>query len=290
VPETKTFVSWSLERPDHPMVFTHTPGEPTMIGSDGAGYSLHIGVEGTPEESIRKHRQGYELQACDFEPGEHHPRMYRGSYKPGAVPMNPQEQAEFAQASEQEDILLQDLRDITRVIAPDLATHAAYGSRIRNLLIMACTEIEAQWRGILTANGYPTPSSGRFNTVDYVKLCRPLRLADYALRCTRFRDYPPVCPFEYWDAIAPTQTLAWYDAYNATKHDRMGAFSRATLENAIDASAALCILLIAQYGTAYLSAGTGAFFAMIGHPKWEPRQRFHKPMQGAGWVPVLYSF
>jgi hypothetical protein len=97
------------------------------------------------------------------------------------------------------------------------------------------------------------------------------------------------CPFDDWDASAPTQTLRFYDAYNATKHDRVGAFARATLESAIEAAAALCILLVAQYGTEYLSADTTAFFGLVSHPTWGPTERNYSP-QGGAWIPRQFSF
>jgi hypothetical protein len=47
---------------------------------------------------------------------------------------------------------------------------------------------------------------------------------------------------------APTASLSWYDAYNAVKHDRESNFHRSTLENVLNACAALHILQVAQWG------------------------------------------
>ena len=37
----------------------------------------------------------------------------------------------------------------------------------------------------------------------------------------------PIWPFRGWDASHPTQSLPWYDAYNAAKHDRESHFDKA---------------------------------------------------------------
>jgi hypothetical protein len=55
-------------------------------------------------------------------------------------------------------------------------------------------------------------------------------------------------PFAQWNDTAPTLTLPWYDAYNAVKHHREAAFSKATLEAVLNAAAALHIMQIAQWG------------------------------------------
>ncbi|MBN9990748.1 hypothetical protein JND45_15550, partial [Listeria monocytogenes] len=73
--------------------------------------------------------------------------------------------------------LIDDLRAICRVVQPAASTLSVYGHEIRNLLILAATEVEMHWRGILTANG----STAKFNTNEFVKLAAPLGLRDYAV-------------------------------------------------------------------------------------------------------------
>jgi hypothetical protein len=41
--------------------------------------------------------------------------------------------------------------------------------------------------------------------------------------------------------------LVWYDAYNASKHDRHSSFRSATLNNLIDAVCGLLVILSAQF-------------------------------------------
>jgi hypothetical protein len=59
------------------------------------------------------------------------------------------------------------LETICQTVQPSEKTlDLVYGHEIRNLLILAATEVETHWRGILIANGVSTPR----NTNEYVKL------------------------------------------------------------------------------------------------------------------------
>ncbi len=59
-------------------------------------------------------------------------------------------------------------------------------------------------------------------------------------------------PFKPWATGKP---LAWYQAYNATKHDRHTEFQRANFEHLIDACAGLLAILSAQFETNDFSPG-----------------------------------
>jgi len=57
-----------------------------------------------------------------------------------------------------------------------------------------------------------------------------MKLDQFAVVFPNYPWLPPFKPFNGWGATGkPTQELAWYDDYNATKHDRESAFERATL-------------------------------------------------------------
>ena len=83
-----------------------------------------------------------------------------------------------------------------------------YGHEIRNLLILACTEIEAHWRGILNANRV---KKDRYTTVDYVSLLDAMRLDKFSVNFPRYPWLRSRRPFEGWTSAAPTQSLRWYD-------------------------------------------------------------------------------
>ncbi len=156
-------------------------------------------------------------------------------------------QTAIAQASSQLHFLVDWLERIFMVVQPGPESERAFGHEIRNLLIIACTEVEAQWTSILRANG-AVAVAGRFSTQDYVKLLPVMRLHEYSVR---FRQVPwldPVAPFRDWVSARPTQSLAWYDAYNQVKHDRESNLNYAQLRHAISAVMANLILTWAQWG------------------------------------------
>ena len=61
----------------------------------------------------------------------------------------------------------------------------------------------------------------------------------------------PVAPFNSWDERSATQTLPWYDAYNAAKRDRESELKRASLRLAFDAVVACAIMIVAQFGEVF---------------------------------------
>lgn len=141
-------------------------------------------------------------------------------------------------------LLLDMLKSILKNIHPDVANMNCFGGAIRNLLMLACTECEAQWRGALNANGYSKPRT----TTDYVKLLPAMRLSEYEVKLRHYPALSGFAPFHAWDPGSPTRSISWYDAYNAAKHDRMASFQQATLQTAIQSVAAIWIMIAAQYG------------------------------------------
>jgi hypothetical protein len=180
-------------------------------------------------------------------------------------------------------LLKDDLNSIFQSIHPIPRNHAVYGHRIRNLLILACTEVEAQLKGILTEN-IKTPRK-QYNTKDYVKLRDLLKLTEYQISFAHYPEIGTVSPFQNWDEDSPTQSITWYDSYNAVKHDRETQFDKATLFNAIQAIAALAILTLAQYGetSSYWKDRMGGFFRIEKRPKWKIIEHYLPPYAGSNW-------
>lgn len=263
-------------------------GLPPQVGSVQQAH----GVD--PLILMQRSYPSYDVGWAEHDAGVYTPRFYRGNWAnnwPGMLPpMNDMEASEYTTAREQEDILSIELTDIARVVRPEQNTKHVYGSKIRNLLLAACTEVESQMKGILKANG-TVANSKHFNTTDYVKLHRPLRLEEYSLTLSRYRDYGEIWPFQGWNATHSTTSLPWYDAYNATKHDRELNFNRGTLEHAIAATGALAILLLAQYGpSAARPAFLDSFFTAGSRPFWDNKDRTHAPPTGGSWTPLLHTF
>lgn len=122
-----------------------------------------------------------------------------------------------------------------------------YSHKCRELLILACTEVENQWVSIIKkTNAYN--SIGRYSTNDYVKLLDKCFLADYKIQYLNYNGLRDFKPFECWNITNPTASLVWYDAYNKAKHDRAGAFHFSTLENVMDAVSACVVMYCVKYG------------------------------------------
>ncbi|MCG9288866.1 hypothetical protein MHJ87_00465 [Acinetobacter nosocomialis] len=148
-------------------------------------------------------------------------------------------------------ILLDKLDDIFLYVEPDQNGTQSFGHKSRELLILACTEVENMWVSLLNKAGATATNGRMFTTQDYVKLLPKLCLGEFQVS---FKNYNvrKFQPFINWDVSRPTQSLIWYDAYNKTKHDRKNSFSCATLENVMDAITANIVMFCAKYGPFYL--------------------------------------
>ena len=185
-------------------------------------------------------------------PGQYHPRIWRGAYRSvfnGCDRLDPLDvYAEtYTRSIVAAESLFSEVKELFRVVEPEIQNFNSYGHRIRELLILLCTEIEACWAGVLKANGMETKAKGRFTTKNYINVCDPLRLTEWKVRLKDYRliDFQP---FRYWNFLLPTFSLPWYDAYNKVKHDREDNFSFGTLDSVLHAAAALHIMQVAQFG------------------------------------------
>jgi hypothetical protein len=165
----------------------------------------------------------------------------------------------------------------------------SYGHEIRNLLLLACTEVETHWRAVLEANGY---SNGITSTKDYVKLYGPLQLESYQVS---FPGYPwlhPMRPFAHWDGNNPTKSLVWYAAYNGVKHDREKNFRDAKLAYAFQAVTACAVMLCAQFGNrAFALNQISQHVEFTEVPEWNLSDIYIPPLyKGGSWKPVNYEF
>ena len=129
-------------------------------------------------------------------------------------------------------ILLEKLEDLFRYIEPDEAGLNVYGHKPRELLILACTEVENQWHEYMKENEV-VANRRKYTTQDYVRLRDPLHLTEFKLQLKPYSAIGDIFPFLGWDNYSPTQSLRWYNAYNLTKHDRNQHFNQATVKNCI---------------------------------------------------------
>lgn len=159
-------------------------------------------------------------------------------------------------------ILLDKLDDIFLYVEPDQNGIRSFGHKSRELLILACTEVENMWTSFFNKAGITSSNGRRFTTQDYVKLLPKLCLGEFQIS---FKNYNvrKFQPFINWNAAQPTKSLSWYDAYNKTKHDRNNAFSSATLENVMDAITANVVMFCAKYGPFYLLKNNTTLTSLI---------------------------
>jgi hypothetical protein len=188
-------------------------------------------------------------------PGIYYPRIWRGYWPPSAqfgsynaVGAREQYGYSYTQSAVATASLFDQLVEIFRYVEPSAANYQTYGHKMRELLLLTCTEIETQWRTVREENTRKENWRDRYTTVDYLRLKEPLRLGDWSVILTDYGHLGEFTPFAKWSDTAPTKTLTWYDAYNAVKHHREAAFSKATLEAVLNASAALHIMQMAQWG------------------------------------------
>lgn len=232
--------------------------------------------------------------------GQRHPRIWRGDLPTG--PNEPLESSSpphdgpdgraFLSTGTAAASLFRSLERVFHSIHPTRASSWTYGQELRQLLILACTEVESAWKGILRANGYP---GDRLDTKDYVKLRDPLKLPAWTLRLTFYPEYPTLRPFDGWESDRPTKSLPWYDAYNTVKHDGEDKLTQATLANLISACAALLILAVAQFGyEPWLDTLPGPFaqglFTLAEGPSWDAGERYFPALRKTDWEYVPYPF
>jgi len=142
-------------------------------------------------------------------------------------------------------LLLKDLQELFDYIEPADRNLSCYSYRVHELLLRTCVEVEANCKAILTENSYT--KSGDMNMGDYKKINVSHRLSSYEVRMPFWYGTHSIRkPFSPW---ATGGGLPWYQAYNATKHDRHQSFDSATFEQMIDAMGGLIILLSSQFYT-----------------------------------------
>ena len=160
-------------------------------------------------------------------------------------------------------LLVERLDELLYFIEPTPETLKTHSHKARELLILACTEVENAWKAYLRISGSTPSANVDFTTRDYVKLSKPLHLEEYEIGMPRYVGIPKMKPFLGWSATQPTKSLTWYDAYNKSKHDRTSHFAEATLWNCLQAVAANLALFSVKFGPILLHHGRGTLAAFV---------------------------
>jgi hypothetical protein len=151
-------------------------------------------------------------------------------------------------------LLQKDLHELFDYIEPSDTNFKCYSYRIHELLLRACIEFEANCRAILSENGYVKRNKHGsivgeqgWNIKDYFKINPSHQLSEYEVRLpTWYGTQGCRRPFASWHA---SPSLPWFQAYNATKHNRHDNFQEATFEQMLDAMCGLVVLLSSQFIT-----------------------------------------
>ncbi|SCB16583.1 hypothetical protein [Rhizobium hainanense] len=228
-----------------------------------------------------------EVRELLFPPGYYHSRIYRQNHGGPSywIPRSQSDQEFIARARDHLSAILGQLSEIFRVIEPGGSNANVYGPAIMNLLIVCCTEVEAQWKSVLRANEYEGSS-----TKDYFKTCDVLKLKEYSVRLAPYPWLDPVRPFADWVKDNPTKSLLWYQAYNEVKHDRYKNYDKATLSHCISAVSAIAILLEAQFDPRVFTYDHERMLSMESRPRFAPEDMYYPDLQTGQWTPAKFAF
>lgn len=246
-------------------------GDTAEITTDAIRYYLIRHAETIDIEIVEMH--------AIKNPGAYYPRIAREKIHFNYV------SNEFQQDIRAYRTIQEGLDTLFNYIEPTAHNLNVYGHKIRELLILSCTEVEHLLLKMLTDNGYARKD--RYSTNDYIKCKEILGLGEYKTILNSYRDLKIFQPFASWCKTSPTQTLPWYNAYNAVKHNRSDNIHSANLEHLLDAISAIHILLESQYGQGIFQRWTSrtedrSIFNTTTAPRWRCDQ-VQAPIFVLGW-------
>lgn len=246
--------------------FVHLYGKELGLYVISVGLTVTESKSGTLDDWVRNAFGATDVQQMTHEPGH----TTEGVWRPGLYYDDEMlqglgaTQSELRLAEQSLLLLIQRLDELLLFVEPDTQTLGTFSHKARELLILACTEVESSWKGYLRRAGVQEPPNG-FSTNQYVRLKHPLYLDEFEVSLPRYAAVPRLRPFHNWSAASPTKSLDWYDAYNLAKHDRSRNFSSATVLNCIKATAANVVLFAVRFGPVRLFHGAGTLSALFNH-------------------------
>ena len=180
-------------------------------------------------------------------------------------------------------ILLQKLSEILLYIEPSNKSKKTYSHKLRELLILSCTEFENQITSILEKHNI-SPIGRNYNTNDYVKINNIAYLYNYIINFKNYSIFNKIMPFKNWNISNPTQSLKWYNAYNKTKHNKNLHFDEATLDNVINAIASNIIMYCVKFGPYSLYNDMSVLSSLINQMVYIS---FEKDIKNTFYIPLI---
>lgn len=201
----------------------------------------------TLEDWIKNKFKATDIRPSLNQAGKFYKRMWHPSdyLSPALLISNPES---YTQSLVVIELLIKKMNELFLTIEPTEKNVHVFGLKIRELLLLACMEVEASWKGVLKEHEYIKNSKQPWNTTDYIKLLEPMCLANYTLALRSYPNFPHFQAFSCWSQDQPTKSLYWYNAYNNTKHDREASLHEATLLHAIHSVGAVVVMFCAQFG------------------------------------------
>ncbi|WP_010520246.1 hypothetical protein [Aquimarina agarivorans] len=228
--------------------FVHIYGCNNGIWVLSTGLTVTEKKSGTLNDWVIKTFGAENIESSNVKIGETTKRVWRPGlldYSKMQVSLNNSE-IELRDSMQSLRVLLNKLDELFLYIEPQGNGINSYSYKTRELLILACTEVENSWTNYFKFSGIQ-PSGRNYNTNDYVKLSEPLFLKEYKINLKVKSDIQSIIPFSNWNSQNPTTSLDWYDAYNKTKHDRETHFNKSTLENCIRAISANIVMFCVRF-------------------------------------------
>lgn len=183
-------------------------------------------------------------------------------------------------------LIQKDLIDLLDYVEPSDQNLKCYSYRIHEVLLRACIEFEANCKAILIENGYPKKEND-LKIPDYFKIEKSHLLSKYKVLIPAWTGFKGEWqPFAQW--ASGDHTLTWYQAYNATKHNRHNAFQSATFEAMLNAVCGCVVILSAQFrnedfsgrpgyilreSSSSFEESIGSYFK-VSYPEFEETERY----------------
>lgn len=257
----KQTCGYAYESNEH---YIHIYGRDSGIYTISPGLTVCEKKNGTLEEWVKKTFGAIDIVNMKKDVGT----VEKSIWRPGLLYNDEIEEGLVCDSYERRNselklkILLEKLSDILLYIEPTSTNINVYGHKIRELLIISCTEVENHFLAILR-NSSLLNNNKVYKTNDYVKLKTVAHLDEYVIKYRGYKHITEFKPFISWNVTNPTQSLDWYDAYNKTKHNSDNEFKSAKLKYVLDAVAANIILHCVRFGPYELYNGSTILSAYI---------------------------
>jgi hypothetical protein len=142
-------------------------------------------------------------------------------------------------------VIEQDLEACFRYVAPTPVHYSVHSDEFGKIILVACSEIENALQA-LASDIDPTAKLNNICDFSNVILSKFPRFVLAKVEAARYSLV--VEPWKNWNSAAPDW---WKNGYNKIKHDRAGNPEAATFERALNAVAALEIVLLYLYQHKY---------------------------------------